>query len=170
MEHELQTLIKSRLRTQVMDALHRENPLEVPRSMLEREMQALQIDQGRRAGVKDPAQLQPIESFRELAQRRTALGLILTHIVESEKLRPDAQQIEQRVNDEAARYQDPDSARTAIKASREMMDQIVSVVMEGQVVEWVLEHATIKEVPRTFSEVTGFGREMRQDDNAEKSS
>ena len=170
MEHELQTLIKSRLRAQVIDALYRENPVEVPRSMLEKEMQALQVDRGRRMGIKDPAKLEPIESFRTLAQRRTALSLILGHIVESEKLRPDPQLVEQQLNDEAARYQDPDSARAAIKGSREMMEQIMSVVLEGQVVDWVINHAQIKDVPRTFSEVTGFGREVRQDDNAENSS
>lgn len=170
MEHELQTLIKSRLRVQVLDTLYRENPLEVPRSMLEREMQALQIDHGRRSGIKDPAQLQPIEAFREVAQHRTAVNLILRHIVESEGLRPEPQRIEQQLTDEAARFQDPDSARTAIKNSREMMEQIFSIVLEGQVVDWVLERATIKDVPRTFSEATGFGRDVRQDDNAEKSS
>jgi trigger factor len=167
MEQELEGVIQSRLRQQVIDALHRENPVEVPRSMVEVEMRRLQADAGRRMGVKDAAKLPPIEQFRAQAQRRTALSLVLGQIVQNERMQPDAQRVKERLDEEASVYQDPERARAALGSSKEVMDQLVSAVLEGQVVDWVVARAQITDQPRTFSEVTGFGREQRSDDKPE---
>jgi trigger factor len=171
MEQELQAQLKARLHRAAIDALYRDNPVEVPRGMVEQEMRRLQLEAGRRAGIKDPvneaAQLMPVETFRPLAHRRTALSFILGRIVESEKLQPDPQRIEQRLTDEAAAYQEPEKARAAMRSRKDVMEQIAMAVLEEQAVEWVLAHAQITDVPRTFREVTGFGREERSDDNSE---
>jgi trigger factor len=171
MEQELQGQIKARLHGAVIDALYRANTVEMPRSMLAREQERLQLAEARRAGVTDPvkeaAKLPPLHAFRELAYRRTALGLILGQIVESQKLQPDRARIEQRVVEEAAAHPDPERARAAMQGRKEVMEQIAMAVLEEQAVEWVIANAQIKDVPRTFTEVTGFGREERSDDNSE---
>ena len=75
MERELADVIRNRVRGQVLDALYRENPIEVPRALIEEQVQQLQLDTARRMGVQDASQLPPREPFEEPARRRVALGL-----------------------------------------------------------------------------------------------
>ena len=59
MERELAGAVRNRVRVQVMDALFRENPVELPRAMVDEQVQRLQLDMARRMGVQDPSQLPP---------------------------------------------------------------------------------------------------------------
>ena len=44
MENELAKAIRGQLRTQVLDALYAANPIEVPKSMITEQVQAMQVD------------------------------------------------------------------------------------------------------------------------------
>ncbi len=72
MERELASVIRGRVRGQVMEALYRNNPLEVPRALVEDATQQLQLEAGRRAGAREVSQLPPREQF--LAGRPPARG------------------------------------------------------------------------------------------------
>jgi hypothetical protein len=74
MERELEGAIRSRVRDQMFDALYRDNPMEVPQSMVEQQIQAMQQQMMRRTGTQDPAQLPGREAFQASARRRVALG------------------------------------------------------------------------------------------------
>src|SRR5262249_685096 len=80
---ELAGAVRNRVRVQVMDALLRENPVELPRAMVDEQVQRLQLDMARRMGVQDPAQLPGPENFLEPARRRVALGLLISQIVQA---------------------------------------------------------------------------------------
>jgi FKBP-type peptidyl-prolyl cis-trans isomerase (trigger factor) len=67
--------VRSRVREQLFDALYRDNPLEVPQSMLEAQIRDLQAQAMRRMGTQDPAQAPPREALEANARRRVALGL-----------------------------------------------------------------------------------------------
>src|SRR5262249_58091547 len=73
MERELSDVIRNRVRGQVLDALYRQNPVDVPRALLEEQVQQLQIDTARRMGIRDASQLPAREQFEEPARRRVAL-------------------------------------------------------------------------------------------------
>ena len=53
MERELADVIRNRVRAQVLDALYAENPVDIPRALIEEQVQQLQIDTARRMGVRD---------------------------------------------------------------------------------------------------------------------
>ena len=57
MERELAGAVRNHVRAQVMDALLRANPVDVPRAMVDEQVQQLQLDAARRMGIQDPAQL-----------------------------------------------------------------------------------------------------------------
>ncbi len=86
MERELAGAVRNRVRVQVMDALFRENPVELPRAMVDEQVQRLQLDMARRMGVQDPSQLPPAENFMAPARRRVALGLLISQIVQSNNM------------------------------------------------------------------------------------
>ncbi len=48
--------------------------MDVPRAMVDEQVQQLQMDTARRMGIQDPAQLPARETFVEPARRRVALG------------------------------------------------------------------------------------------------
>ncbi|MBV8741914.1 MAG: trigger factor [Sinobacteraceae bacterium] len=158
MERELSDVIRSRLRGQVMDALYRENTLDVPRALIDEQIQRLQVDAARRMGVKDPAQLPPREAFEEPARRRAALGLLMGQIVQAHNVKVDRERVLARLGDVVASYPNPDEVRRAYLQNADAMSQIESSVLEEQAVEHVVAHASVTERRMTFKELTGFGQ------------
>ena len=158
MNRELDDLVRNRLRTQVLEALYAANRFEVPKALIEEQIQQLQLDMARRANIQDPNQLPPASTFEESARRRVALGLILGEIVKSENLKVDRERVQTRLNDLAAAYPNPDEVRRAYLQNTDAMRSIESAVLEDQVVDWVVGKAKITEKPSTFSELTGFGQ------------
>jgi trigger factor len=161
MERELADVIRNRVRGQVLDALYRENPIDVPRALLEEQVQQLQIDTARRMGVKDASQLPPREPFEEPARRRVALGLLMGQVVRAEQIKVDRERVLSKLNDLVAGYPDQqEEARRAYLQNQDAMRQVESSVLEDQVVDWVVERAKVTDKPMTFKELTGFGQEQ----------
>jgi len=158
MEQELAEVIRGRVRVHVLDALYRNNPIEVPQALVEEQVQQLQIETGRRLGIRDASQLPRREAFLEPAQRRVALGLLVNHIVQTQGLKVDRERVLTRLSALVETYPNPDEARRAYLQNPEAMRQIESAALEDQVVDFLIERARITERPMTFSELTGFGR------------
>ena len=158
MEQELAGVIRSRLRGQVLDGLYRENPIDVPHAMIEEQVQQLQIETARRLGVRDPNRLPAREAFLEPARRRVALGLLISHIVQTQGIKVERERVQARLSELVEGYPNPDEARRAYQQNQEAMRQIESAVLEDQAVDWLLERASVTERPMSFAEVTGFGR------------
>ena len=151
-------MIRSRMRSQVLEALFRNNPIEVPQALIEEQVQQLQIDTARRLGIRDASQLPRPEAFLEPARRRVALGLLVSHIVQSQGLKVDRERVLARLGALVEAYPNPDEARRAYLQNAEAMRQIESAALEDQVVDWLLERARVTERPVTFAELTGFGK------------
>ena len=158
MERELADLVRGRLRAQVLDALYAQNPLEVPRTLIDEQVQQMQLDAARNMGVREASQLPPREPFEDPARRRAALGLILGQIIRGEGLQPDPQRVEARLEELASNYPNPQEARAAYRRSAEAMRQIESAALEEQVIDWFVARAAVRDRPMTFQELTGFGQ------------
>lgn len=162
MERELADVIRGRLRAQVLDALYRNNALDVPQGLIDDQVQQLQVDTARRLGIRDVKRLPPRETFLEPARRRVALGLLISHIIQSQGIQADRERVQERLASLVENYPNPDEARRAYLQNQDAMRQIESAVLEDQVVEWLLERAQITERPMTFRELTGFGQREEQ--------
>jgi trigger factor len=162
MERELADVIRNRVRGQITDALYRENPLEVPRAMVDEQVQRLQVDAARRIGAKDASQVPPREVFEDQARRRAALGLIMGQIVQSAGIRLDRDRAQSRLDDLVATYPNPEEVRRAYAQNADAMRQIESAVLEDQVVDWIVDRAQITDKPMTFKDLTGFGQNTEQ--------
>jgi trigger factor len=160
MERELGDVIRNRVRGQVMDALYRENMFEVPRSMIDEQVQRLQVDAARRIGAKVASQVPAREVFEDQARRRAALGLLMGQIVQAQGIKVDRERVQTRLNDLVAQYPNPDEARRAYIQNADAMRQVDSVVLEDQVVDWIVDHAQVTDKPMTFKDLTGFGQNI----------
>ena len=158
MERELSEAIRARLRDQLFDALYRDNPIELPRSMIDEQIQELQAQMARRTGAQSAQQLPGPEAFEASARKRVALGLLLTEIVRAQGLKVDRARVEQRLDGLVAAQPDPQEARRQYLASREAMEHIESAALEDQALDWALTQVKVQERPASFSEVTGFGQ------------
>jgi trigger factor len=158
MERELAEASRSRVREQLFDALYRDNPLEVPQSMLEAQIRELQAQAMRRMGTQDPARAPPRDSLEAGARRRVALGLLIGEIARQQSLKVDRERVEQKLEAISASYPDPQQARRQYLASREAMEQLESAALEDQALDWALTQVKVVDKSSTFRELTGFGQ------------
>jgi trigger factor len=162
MERELGDVIRNRVRAQVMDALYRENSFDVPRALIDEQVQRLQVDAARRIGAKDASQVPAREVFEDQARRRAALGLLMGQIVQSEGIKVDRERVMTRLNDLVANYPNPEEVRRTYLQNADAMRQVESVVLEDQVVDWIVDRARVTDKPMTFKDLTGFGQNIEQ--------
>ena len=156
MEREVSEASRQRVREQLLDALYRANPLDVPRVMVDEQVRELQVQMLRRMGVQKVEQLPPREPYEEPARKRVALGLIIGELVRSNGIRVDRARVEERLNSVAASYPDAEGVRRQYLQSREAMAQIESAVLEDQALDWVQSRVQRVDKPASFAELTGF--------------
>ena len=158
MQRELDNAIRAKVRTQVLDALHDANPIEVPKGMVAEAMQGMQIDLARRMGLKDLSQLPKNDALEAPARRRVALGLVVGEIVRAQDLKVDRARVNARLAEAVGDHPNSDEMRRQYLQNAEAMRQIESAALEDQLIDWVLSQAQVTEKPSTFSELTGFGK------------
>lgn len=152
MERELRTRIQDRIKHQVMDALIAANPIEVPGVLVTEEIATLRERTKREAG---PSSMQlPDALFEESAKRRVALGLIIAEVVRQHGIQVDPQRVRAAVEDMAATYETPSEVVDYYYAKRENLTPFETMVLEDQVVDWVLEQAQVEDEPMTFEQLT----------------
>lgn len=157
MRQELAGSIRARLKRQVFDALHAANPIDVPKSMVEEQVQSMQLDMGRRMGARDVSQLPPATQFQDSARQRVAMGLLLSEVAKTAKLTVDRTKVQERLADVAQNYPDPEQVIKAYRDNQQLRSQLESAVLEDQVADWLLERAKVTEQPTNFKEVMNFG-------------
>ncbi|MCW5573931.1 MAG: trigger factor [Steroidobacteraceae bacterium] len=158
MERELDDAIRNQLRVQVMDALHRANPIEVPQGLVDETVQEMQVDIGRRMGAKDVSQLPPREQFLDAARRRVALGLVIGELLRGTDLKVDRARVQARLREIAGSYPNPDEMLRSYLQNADAMRQVESAVLEEQLVDWIVERAKVTDKPSSFKDLTRFGQ------------
>jgi trigger factor len=156
MEREAATVAQQRVREQLLEALHKGNPLELPRTLVEDQIRELQVQVLRRMGVQKIEQLPPREPYEEPARKRVALGLIIGEIVRANGIRVDRGRVEERLNAVAAGYPEPETVRRQYLQSRDAMAQLESAVLEDQALDWLQSQVRVTDKPTSFSDLTGF--------------
>ena len=158
MNRELDQAIRTRTRTALLDALHAANPVELPKSMVDEQVQELAVDAARRMGIRDASQLPPREAFEASARRRVALGLIMGDIIRIEGIKVDRERVNNRLAEIVSSYPNPDEMRRQYLQSADAMRDIESAALEDQVLDTLLAKVKVTTKPATFSELTGFGQ------------
>jgi trigger factor len=157
MRRELAQTVRARLKAQVLERLLAANPLELPTSLVETQIRELQVEAARRMGVRDVSKIPPREPFVDAAKRRVALGLLVSEIIKSQKIQLDRAKVNARLEEVVSAYDNPQEIMHAYRDNPEAMNQINSLVMEDQAVDWLLERAQLTEQPTTFKELMKFG-------------
>jgi len=152
LEGELQQQINAKSKETVMQVLLDNNELTLPDSMVTQEIAALRKQALENFKMETDSEL-PDELFAEEAKRRVKLGLIIGEIVGQEKLQVDSQRVEQRIQQLANQYADRDQVIQYYRSNQQARASVESLVMEDQVVEWILDQVDKKEVSASFSDL-----------------
>ena len=159
LQEDLENLIKNKTKASVLDSIREANVFEVPRAMIESEVNNMREDAARRVGM-DPKDLKedlfPKETFEEEAKKRVSVGIILNKIIEEKKIKADGERVRKIIEDRAAMYKEPQQVVNWFYSNEEQLRSVESISLEEQVVEILLSEASVVEQKLTYEEcVTG---------------
>jgi trigger factor len=157
MRRELAENVRNRVRQQLFDGLLAANAIEVPSVLVNNQVRDMQLDAGRQMGARDASQLPPAEQFLEAARRRVALGLVLGEVIKTSGVKVDQGRVQAKIQEMIEQYPDPAQALKAYRENQEAQRQIENLALEEQVIEWLLERATVTEQTMAFKELMNFG-------------
>ena len=158
MARELKNAVQGKIKQQVMEAVAvAHESLEVPKALIAREVEALRDQMfqqfGGAAGKDlDLKSLLPDDMFRDNAERRVKLGLVLAELVGKLGLKVNADKVREAIEELASTYQDPEEVVNWYYSSQEQLASVESRVLEDQMVEKLLESANIIEKPCSYQE------------------
>ena len=142
LNREVKARLKSRNKNAVMDALIKVADLELPKVTVEAEISSM-MDNARadmqKRGVKDVSNVQlPPDLFRNLAERRVRLALIVSSLVQQNKLQATPEQVKAHIEDLAASYEKPEEVVRWYQADPRRLSEIEAIVTEDNVTSFVL--------------------------------
>lgn len=147
MEREKERMIKNKLKMQVLDALLEANPIEIPKALVQNEIDVLRqqaVQQyGQLSSKLDVRSLLPDDLFRKRAERRTALGLLISEVVGREKITVDNDRVRALVESIASTYEDPESVISYYYSNNDLLSGARAAVLEDQVVDLLAAKASV---------------------------
>jgi len=151
MSVELEQRKKAFVKGRVMQSLFDTNEFEIPNALVKQEIEALRKQSMNEIKVKDESKL-PDSLFEEEAKRRISLGLIIGEIVQKNELQLDSDKVTDQLNRIASSYNQPEEVIQYYRNNVQAMASVESLVMEEQVVDWVLNQAKKTSKSFTFDE------------------
>jgi len=154
MEREKGVHKKSKVKNQVLDALIEANAsLEVPAALVKNEIGTLRQQAMQQYGQfpesVDVESMLPDDLFKENAERRTRLGLLVAEVVKNQDIQVEQEKVKTLVEEIASTYEDPESVINYYYGNQELLAGAEAAVLEDQVVDYLLSTANIetKSVP-----------------------
>lgn len=155
MERELEQASKSKTKNSVMETLLREHAISIPQAMIVRESEALR-DRAReemKASGRESSVELPLDVFKDQAARRVKLGLLINKMIADNEMKADAERVKETVESMASTYENPDEVVSWYYSNKEQMAALEALVLEEQVVDWILDKAVVTEKSMTFDEL-----------------
>lgn len=163
LEREVKLRLKNRVKEQVMQALLDVTRIDVPKALVDREVERLQNRMRHElsaSGVQVKSDTpMPREVFEKQGDRNVRLGLILAEAVKSHNLQAKPEQVRAVVEEQAQSYERPAEVVKWFYQSPERLREIESVVMEDNVVAWALSAARTEDKTIEFDELMGGAKQ-----------
>lgn len=158
LKREVKKRIETKVKDQVMEALLKANPIDVPNALIEMEVQRLvqaaREDMEKRGMKTKDFPIDP-SWFADQAKRRVSLGLILAELVKKEELKAKPEQVKAMVEEAAQSYEHPEEVVRWYYAQPQRLTEVEAVAVENNVVEWVLSKSKVTDKAVAFDELMG---------------
>jgi trigger factor len=156
MERELASAVKTRLKNNVMEGLLAANPVELPKALIDTEIdrlrqEAVQQFGGENASKIDPSIL-PAEMFTTQAEKRVSLGLLMSEVLKQSELEVDKDRVRTTIEEMASSYEDSDQVIEWYYSNEQQLSQVENMVLEDQVVDHLLDKVQVTEVKSSYED------------------
>jgi len=154
LKRELKQATSTVLKLRLIEELKRIAPdLEVPPSLVRQEAASMvaQMTQGQEISPEQMRSL--IEPFTEQARSRVSAGLLLGELAAQNKIRTNPGKVREAIELIASTYEEPSEVVRLYYGNQNLLQQVESSVLEEQVVDWVLENATVNTQEMKFQDV-----------------
>lgn len=159
LEREVKRRIQAKVREQTFDALIAAGNFELPKALIENESQRM-AEMAKQDMVQrgmDAKKLPPVDPswFGEQATKRVKLGLIVAEIVNKNELQAKPEQVRAQIEEMAQSYEDPQQVIKWYYSKPENLSNVQDMVVEQNVIDWVLARAKVSDTPITFDSLMG---------------
>jgi trigger factor len=158
LENERDKAVRGRLKSQALEQLLAQNPIDVPAALIEQEIPRLREDAAQRMNMRNMPtekrdELLPASLFEQTARRRVALGLLIGEVLKEREIKLDPARVDKALDDMAADYEQPEEVKQYYRSNAQMMQSLSAVVLEDQVVESLLEGVTQTDQPMSLEQL-----------------
>jgi trigger factor len=157
-EREVRKRLGADLKNRVMQALLDSTRPELPRALIDMEVQRLvqnaRADLESRGMKMENVPIDP-QLFEEQARRRVALGLIVGEAVKRNDLGAKPEQVRAVVQEQSESYEQPDEVVRWFYSQPERLAEFEGLVVEDNVVQWVLQQSRVVDKPVAFEQLMG---------------
>ena len=159
LEREVKFRLLARNKQAAMDALLSKAELDLPNASVEAEIdrlrEAARADLKQR-GMKDADKADiPSDVFREQAERRVRLGLVVAELVKANQLHATPEQLKAHIDELAASYEKPEDVVRWYFGDRQRLAEVEAVVIETNVADFVMNKAKVVDKTVSFEELMG---------------
>lgn len=158
LEREVKGRIQARIKEQVMQALLNVTKVDLPKSLVELEIDRL-MRQAREDMTARGMQAKdiplPADMFEENAKRRVSLGLLLAELVKEQGLEAKPEEVRSLVEEFAQSYENPDQVVNWYYQNPERLREVEALALENNVVAWVLDKAKVQDKTVSFDDLMG---------------
>lgn len=159
LEREVKRRIQARIKDQALKALLDTSTFDTPKSLLDMETERLMqgmAESLRARGMKEETlKDMPRDVFHPEAQRRVGIGLVLAELVKTKEIKAQPEQIRAMIVDYAQAYENPDEFVRWYYQDADRVREVEAVVLENNVVDWVITTAKVVDKPVAFDELMG---------------
>ncbi|WP_299788050.1 trigger factor [uncultured Shewanella sp.] len=153
MGRELEQALKANVKEQVLNGLLEQNDIELPKPLIEGEVEVLRKQAMQRFGDQAANMPElPADLFTEQAERRVKVGLLLGEVIKTNELKAEDDRVQALIASMASAYEDPSEVIAYYNGNEEMMQNMRNVALEEQAVEALLKTAKLTEKPVNFEE------------------
>lgn len=152
MQREVTQRLKANLKESVMNGLAELHTFSSPTSLVNEEIKHVRDEMSQNANGMDMSTF-PDELFKDQAERRVKLGLLVGEIIKKHNIEKDEERVDAMLQDLSASYEDSQAVIDYYKSNQDAMQSVNAAVMEEMIVEWVLEQADIVEEETSFDEL-----------------
>jgi trigger factor len=142
----------------VMDALLKITDFEVPKVLLEWEVQTLMqqtTEDMESRGMKMKGMPLYPDLFKERAEKRVKLGLILAELMQKNGLKAQPHQVKTMIEDYANTFDESEQIIRWYAADPKRMLEVENLVVEENVVSWAMSQARVTDKRAVFNELMG---------------
>ena len=155
---EVSRRLKIRNKDTVMDALLAVTQFEVPKALLEMETQELMqhsVEEMESRGVKMKGMPLHPELFKERAEKRVKLGLILAELMEKQGLKAKPDQVKNMIEEYAQGFDECEQIIRWYEDDPKRKIEVENLALEENVVVWAMGQAKTTDKQAVFNELMG---------------